>query len=214
MISTRILTLAAAVAVLGVAPGLAQAGARAARPAARPAPAAPAPVQETIEAPAPPPITAVLNAGAAGFTPITANASQDVVAELKAAGQYTTFLKAVETVNMTGFLTAAGRTWTVFAPTDAAFAALPAGTLDNLMKPDNAGQLQALVAYHLVGAKVAASQVKGAKGPVGTAIGKPVEIDGSTADHIKVGDAYVLQEEVAAANGVIYPVDKVLTPPA
>lgn len=202
MISTRILMFAAAAAVLSAAPAV----------AGQPAPAAPATAAPAVEAEAPP-APVVLNAGAAGFTRINPSPAADIVTELKAAGQYGAFLKAAEAVNLTALLGAAGRQLTVFAPTDAAFAALPAGRLDELMKPDNAAQLQQLIAYHVVATKVTADQVKGKKGPVSTAIGKQVEVDGS-ADHIKVGDAYVLQNEVAATNGVIYPVDKVLTPPA
>ena len=197
MFSPRILSLAAVAAVLSAAPAFAQ-----------PAAAPPAPADA---APAPAPV--VPNPGAAGFTPLTPNAGADIVAELKAAGQYTTFLKAADAVNLTGLLSAAGRQITVFAPTDAAFAALPAGALDNLMKPDNAGQLLQLVAYHVVGTKVAVAQVKGAKGPIPTIINKNLDVDG-TGEAIKVNDANVLQPEVAASNGAIYPVDKVLSPPA
>ena len=196
MFSPRILSLAAVAAVLTAAPAFAQPA-----PAAAPADAAPAPAP------------VVPNPGAAGFKSLTPNAGADIVAELKAAGQYTTFLKAADAVNLTGLLSAAGRQITVFAPTDAAFAALPAGALDNLMKPDNAGQLQQLVAYHVVGTKVAVAQVKGAKGPIPTIINKNLDVDG-TGEAIKVNDANVLQPEVAASNGAIYPVDKVLSPPA
>jgi uncharacterized surface protein with fasciclin (FAS1) repeats len=99
----------------------------------------------------------------------------------------------------------------VFAPTDAAFAALPAGELDRLMKPDNATQLQQLLIYHIVNAPVTEAKVKGAKGPVKTVAGSDLLLDGS-ADPYKANSAQVLQANVQATNGLVYVVDHVLSP--
>jgi uncharacterized surface protein with fasciclin (FAS1) repeats len=103
---------------------------------------------------------------------------------------------------------------TLLAPTDAAFDALPPGKLDDLLKPANAAQLQHLLVYHLIAVSVAPSEVEGhAAGPIKTAAGAPVTFDG-TNPVLKINDANVLQAGVAASNGYIYVVDKVLTPPS
>jgi uncharacterized surface protein with fasciclin (FAS1) repeats len=134
--------------------------------------------------------------------------SGDIVATLTASGQFTTLLKALDTVNLTSLLKGPGPL-TLFAPTDSAFAALPAGDLDKLMA-DKAG-LQRLLAYHIVNAKLDSTKVVGVKGPIPTAAGTPVHIDGS-ASPPKANDAVIAQTDVVVSNGVIYPVDHVLMP--
>jgi uncharacterized surface protein with fasciclin (FAS1) repeats len=160
-------------------------------------------------------------AGAAPAAPATAApaagarvaASGDIVATLTASGQFSTLLKALDEVNLTTLLKGPGPL-TLFAPTDAAFAALPAGELDRLMA-DKAG-LQRLLAYHIVNARLDSSKVVGVKGPIPTAAGSPVYIDGS-ASPPKANDAVIAQTDVVVSNGVVYPVDHVLmasfTPP-
>jgi uncharacterized surface protein with fasciclin (FAS1) repeats len=143
---------------------------------------------------------------------IAPNPSADIIANLKAGGQFTTFLKALDGSGLTPLLQKPGAL-TVFAPTDAAFAALPADMLANLMKPENAAQLQQVIAYHIVNTKLAADQVAGhAATPVQSVLNKPITIDGS-ATPIKVNDANVVQAGAPASNGVIYVIDKVLTAP-
>jgi uncharacterized surface protein with fasciclin (FAS1) repeats len=166
------------------------AGAAMAQPA--PAPAAPPP---PAAAPAPPSVS---------LTP-----SGDIVATLKASGQFTILLKALDGANLTSFLQGAGP-FTVFAPTDAAFQALPAGQLDTLMQPANAAQLQALVAYHLINTAVPPSKIAGTKGPIPTAAGPTVLVDGSSSP-IHVNDADVIGQ-ATVTNGQIYVIDKVLSP--
>ena len=101
---------------------------------------------------------------------------------------------------------------TLLAPTDSAFAALPPAQLTTLMQPANAAKLQALLTYHLINARVSLDKVKNhAAGPVTTVATKPVTIDGTGAA-IKINDANVLQAAVPASNGLIYVIDKVLTP--
>ncbi len=144
---------------------------------------------------------------------ITPNPTLDIVANLKASGQFTTLLKALDGSGLTPLLQDKAHSFTLFAPTDAAFAALPPGTLDTLLKPANAAQLQQLIAYHVVATKLAADQVAGhAATPVPSAINKPITVDGTGAA-IKVNDATVIQAAAPASNGVIYVIDKVLTPP-
>jgi uncharacterized surface protein with fasciclin (FAS1) repeats len=169
------------------------------------APAAPAAEAPAATAPVPGP-------GAAGFSPLPTTGAANIVDTLKASGQFTTLLKAADQVNLTGLLSTRNPL-TLIAPTDAAFAQLPPGQLDELLKPENAQKLQGLIVYHLVALKVTKDQIAGHKGPIPSAAQKPIEADGSF-DTLKMNDAVVLQAEVPASNGAIYVVDKVLTPPA
>jgi uncharacterized surface protein with fasciclin (FAS1) repeats len=188
----RIVTLAAASALIA---GSAMAQA----PAADAAPAAPA-------------AEAAPSAAAQAFQPLSTAPSGDLAATLQAAGQFSKFLAAAEKTGL-GALLKGQRELTLFVPTDAAFDALPAGQLDQLMAANPPAQLQGLVVYHIVATKIAPEQVNGAKGPIPTASQKPVDFDGSLSP-MKVNDAVVLQANVPASNGVIYVIDKVLTPPA
>ncbi len=166
---------------------------------------APTPAAPTAEAPAPeaaPP--APPSAAAQAFTPITA--AGNLQATLAASGQFTKFLAAAEKTGLGGFLTGT-RELTILAPTDAAFAEV-AG-LDAMLEANPATDLQRVLVKHIIATKIAASQVTGAKGPVPTAGGTNVEIDGSVMP-MKVDGAVVLQGDVQATNGVIYVIDKVL----
>jgi uncharacterized surface protein with fasciclin (FAS1) repeats len=182
------LMLAGALALVLAAPALAQD----AQPAA---PAAP-----------PPPAAAASAAPSMQLTP-----SGDIIGTLKASGQFTILLKALDAANLTAFLQGAGP-YTLLAPTDDAFKALPAGQLDSLMQPANAAQLQALLAYHIIAVGVPPSKVQGTKGPIPTAAGPDVQIDGS-ATPFKANDADIVGQ-ATVSNGDVYAVDKVLRPQA
>ncbi|CAN7176076.1 fasciclin domain-containing protein [Phenylobacterium sp. LjRoot225] len=134
----------------------------------------------------------------------------DLVETLRASGQFTAFLKAADATNLTGVLKN-NQNLTVFAPTDAAFAALPPGRLDALMadKP----QLQKLLTHHIVNARVDSSKFRGAKGPVPSAAGDSIQLDGS-GETLRADDAAIVQPDVIASNGVLQVVDRVLTPGA
>jgi uncharacterized surface protein with fasciclin (FAS1) repeats len=132
----------------------------------------------------------------------------DIVESLRASGQFTTFLKAAEAANLTGVLKA-NQNLTVFAPTDAAFAALPPGELEQLM--GDRPQLQRLLTHHMVNARVASSAFRSAKGPAPSVAGDSIELDG-TGSVLKADDAEIVQADVAATNGLIQVVDRVLTP--
>lgn len=184
----RLLTAAAAAALIS--------GAAQAQPAeAPPAPAASAPTSETPAMQAP---------------KVVANG--DIIETARASGQFKTFIKAADATNLTGLLKQT-KNLTVFAPTDAAFAALPPGELDKLLLPENKAQLQKLLTYHIVNARLDSSKFAGAKGPVPTVAGTTVEIDGS-GDHVMVNNADVVQADVMATNGIVHVIDKVLTPGA
>lgn len=138
--------------------------------------------------------------------------SGDIVATAQGAGQFTTFLKAAEATNLTGVLKT-NKNLTVFAPTDAAFAALPAGELDRLMLPENRQQLQQLMTYHIVNAPVDSAKIKGKKGPVPTVAGANLVLDGS-GDTLMANNATIVQADIQATNGTLHVVDKVLSPTA
>jgi len=183
---TRFLTTAAVAALLAGA-------AQAQTPTA---PATKAPAQSPAAAPG----------AAAKVTP-----AGDIVETAKASGQFTTFLKAAEATNLTGLLKT-NKNLTVFAPTDAAFAALPAGELEKLMLPENKAQLQKLMIYHIVNAPVTSADFKGSTRKAATVAGPSVELSGG--EKPMVNDATIVQADVAASNGILHVVDKVLTPGA
>ena len=149
--------------------------------------------------------------GSGAFVPLQPNPSANIIAVLKASGEFTKLLAALDSTNLTTLISTHPNL-TLFAPTDTAFAALPPGQLDTLMK--SPAQLQAILTYHLVATTIHASDIKGhAAGQVPTADkSKPITVDGS-GPSIKVNTATVLQPAVAASNGEIYPIDTVLTPP-
>ena len=134
----------------------------------------------------------------------------DLIEAAKASGQLTTFVKAVDAANLTSVLRT-NPNLTVFAPTDAAFAALPAGELDRLMKDPTA--LQKVLTYHVINARVDSGKIIGSKGPVKTVEGDSVVLDGSGATAM-VDGARITQADVMATNGVLHVVDKVLMPGA
>ena len=148
----------------------------------------------------------------AAFQPITPAAGSSIVAVLQASGQFTTLLKAVAATNLTSVLERPG-TLTVFAPTDAAFAALPAGQLASLMLPANASQLQQLVLLHVVNTPIRSTELlnHAATNVPTVATGKTVHLDGSTGT-LKVDGNAVLQSDVKASNGSIFVVGQVLSP--
>ncbi len=204
MTMTRLLGAAAAAALLAGAAQAQTPPTESTPPVATPpgvTPAAPT-------TPAPAPATAATPPAAAMAASPALTARGDIVETLKANGQFKTLVKALEATNMTGVLKT-NRNLTVFAPTDAAFAALPAGELDRLMKDPAA--LQKLLTYHVVNASVDSSKIKGAKGGVGTVAGSEVMVDGS-GETLKANTATIVQADVRPTNGVIHVIDKVLTP--
>jgi uncharacterized surface protein with fasciclin (FAS1) repeats len=138
-------------------------------------------------------------------------AAGDIVATLKGNASFTILVKAIDQAQLSATL-ASVPGLTLFAPTDAAFNALPPAQLAALLKPDNAAVLQKVLIYHLVHLTLDSAKLKGAKGPVPSVEGSQLQIDGSGAV-VKVNDASVIQGDVTATNGVIHVIDKVLVPP-
>lgn len=138
-------------------------------------------------------------------------AEKDIVDTAVAAGQFNTLAAALKAAGLVETLKGDGP-FTVFAPTDAAFAKLPAGTLDMLLKPENKDKLKSILLYHVVPGKVTAEQVMGMSEAKTADDGKEVEIkmeDGKC----MVGDATVTKTDIMCSNGVIHVIDTVLMPP-
>ncbi|WP_299284046.1 fasciclin domain-containing protein [uncultured Tateyamaria sp.] len=137
------------------------------------------------------------------------NTTPDIVDTAVAAGSFTTLVAAVQAAGLVDTLKSPGP-FTVFAPTDEAFAALPAGTVENLLKPENKDQLTAILTYHVVPGQTLAADLAGQRLSVATVNGANLHIDGRNG--VKVEKANVIQADVLASNGVIHVIDKVLLP--
>ncbi|MEO0999708.1 MAG: fasciclin domain-containing protein [Pseudomonadota bacterium] len=143
--------------------------------------------------------------------PAPAAAGQaNIVATAEAAGAFGTLITALETADLVGTLSSDGP-FTVFAPTDEAFAALPAGALDRLLEPENRAQLVEVLTHHVVPGAVLAGELAGQRQSVGTAAGTTLQID-ATRPEVRVGRATVIGADVIATNGVIHVIDAVLLP--
>ena len=136
-----------------------------------------------------------------------AAATADIVDTAVAAGSFTTLVAAVQAAGLVDTLKGDGP-FTVFAPTDAAFAKLPPGTVDALLK--DKAKLTAILTYHVVPGRVTAADV-GKLTTATTVQGGSLAID--TSAGVKINDAHVVQADVMASNGVIHVVDTVLLPP-
>jgi uncharacterized surface protein with fasciclin (FAS1) repeats len=136
-------------------------------------------------------------------------ASADIVETAAAAGHFETLAAALEAAGLTDTLKGDGP-FTVFAPTDEAFAKLPEGTIESLLKSENRDQLVAILTYHVVPGKVTAAEVA-TLDETATVNGADLTIDAS-GSRVKVNDAEVITADVAASNGVIHVIDTVLLP--
>lgn len=138
-----------------------------------------------------------------------ATPAQDIVDTAASAGSFNTLVAAVKAAGLADTLKTAGP-FTVFAPTDAAFAKLPAGTVENLLKPENKAKLQAILTYHVVAGKVAAADVvklRSAK----TVNGQNLTVN-VAAGSVSVNNAKVVKTDILCTNGVIHVIDTVVLP--
>jgi uncharacterized surface protein with fasciclin (FAS1) repeats len=137
-------------------------------------------------------------------------AERDIVDTAVGAGQFQTLAAALKAAGLVETLKGTGP-FTVFAPTDAAFAKLPAGTIENLLKPENKDQLTAILTYHVVPGEVTAADV--------VKLDEAETVNGATVDvtasggKVMVNDANVTTADIAASNGVIHVIDSVILPP-
>lgn len=141
--------------------------------------------------------------------PAKAAGDKDIVETAAGAGQFNTLVTAVKAAGLVETLKGKGP-FTVFAPTDAAFAKLPAGTVESLLKPENKEKLTQVLTYHVVPGKVMAADVKGKVIEAETVEGSTLSIDGTKG--VTVNGANVIKPDVTASNGVIHAVDAVLMP--
>lgn len=138
-------------------------------------------------------------------------AKADIVDTAVNAGSFTTLVAAIQAAGLEETLRGEGP-FTVFAPTDDAFAALPAGTLDDLLKPENKDTLAGILTYHVVAGKTKSKDLAGKTLSVATVNGAEVAIDGT--DGVTVGGATVTKADIRTSNGIIHVIDTVLLPPA
>ena len=138
-----------------------------------------------------------------------ASAKKDIVDTAVAAGSFTTLVSAVKAAGLAATLKGAGP-FTVFAPTDEAFAKLPKGTLADLLKPENKAKLQAILTYHVVSGKVMAADVvklESAK----TVHGQSLTINAKNGA-VMVDNAKVAKTDIETSNGIIHVIDTVVLP--
>ena len=135
--------------------------------------------------------------------------SKDIVDTAVGAGNFTTLVAAVEAAGLVETLKGEGP-FTVFAPTDAAFAALPAGTVEDLLKPENKDKLTAILTYHVVPGKVMSTDLsEGLKAATVQGGEVTITLDGGA----KVNGATISTADIEASNGVIHVIDSVILPP-
>jgi transforming growth factor-beta-induced protein len=162
--------------------------------------------ESTTSTPTPAPSGTGTGSGTSGGAPA---AEKDIIATAEGAGQFGTLVAAVRAADLEATLKGAGP-FTVFAPTDDAFKALPPGTVEDLLKPENKAKLTAILTYHVVAGSVPSSEavkLSTAK----TVNGKDLTL--STANGgLEVNGAKVVTADVKASNGIIHIIDKVIIP--
>ena len=150
----------------------------------------------------------ILLAGIAALAMVSKASAADLV-DTAVAGHFNTLVAAVKAAGLVDALTGPGP-FTVFAPTDAAFAKLPPGTLENLLKPENKDQLRKILTYHVVSGQVTAKDVLKLDSAKTLEGGSLMIHSGNGA--VMVNNAHVTKTDIAASNGVIHVIDTVLLP--
>ncbi len=160
-------------------------------------------------------IKGTLAAGAmAALTACAQDQGNDIIDIAAANGNFTTLVAAVQAAGLEETLRGPGP-FTLFAPTDTAFAALPAGTVDSLLLPENKDQLVSILTYHVVPGSIQSGDVLGTVQDVATVNGKTVRVNGTGGKYgatVRVNNANVTSADIFASNGVIHVIDKVLLP--
>ena len=136
--------------------------------------------------------------------------THDIIDTAVANGSFGTLAAAVKAAGLIETLKGAGP-FTVFAPTDAAFSALPAGTVEGLLKPENKAKLTQILTYHVLSGKVMAADIAGKATHPATVEGSTLDVN-ATGGHVKVNTATVTTADVDCTNGVIHVIDAVLMP--
>src|SRR5271166_288922 len=143
------------------------------------------------------------------FSHAPAQAADDIVDTAVKAGSFTTLVAALKAAGLVQTLEGPGP-FTVFAPTDVAFAKLPKGMVEDLLKPSNKAKLTAILTYHVVPEKIMSSDIQGKKLEVKSLEGADIEVDATHG--VMVDNAKVVTADVVASNGVIHIVDTVMIP--
>lgn len=138
-----------------------------------------------------------------------AKATKDIVDTAVGAGTFTTLVTAVKAAGLVDTLKGKGP-FTVFAPTDEAFAKLPKGTVEDLLKPENKAKLTAILTYHVVPGKILSKDIAGKKTDVKTVQGSKLSVDATSG--VKVDKASVTKADLMTSNGVIHVIDTVVMP--
>ena len=157
-------------------------------------------------------VAAAIVLAGTGFSAIAGghlSSEKSIVKNAAEADNLTTLVAAVKAAGLVEALEGEGPL-TVFAPTDEAFAKLPAGTVEDLLKPENKDRLIAILTYHVVPGKVMSSDLTGKQLAAETLEGSEVQIDASSG--VKVDEATVLAADIEASNGVIHVIDTVIIP--
>ncbi|MDH3231776.1 MAG: fasciclin domain-containing protein [Alphaproteobacteria bacterium] len=139
----------------------------------------------------------------------TAALADDIVDTAAADDQFSTLVAAVKAAGLVDTLKGDGP-FTVFAPTNDAFAKLPAGTVDSLLLPENKDKLIAVLTYHVVPGKVMSGDIAGKKLTAATVQGSNVDIDAMNG--VKIDNASVIAADIETSNGVIHVIDTVILP--
>ena len=142
------------------------------------------------------------------FLSVNGNAL-DIVDTAVSAGQFNTLVAAVEAADLVTTLKGDGP-FTVFAPTDEAFAALPEGTVENLLKPENKEQLISILTYHVVAGKIMSSDIAGTTAMVESVQGS--ELDVNATNGVTVDGATVVTADIETDNGVIHVINRIVLP--
>lgn len=155
-------------------------------------------------------------AATAGLLSACAQPDQgDDIVDIAASNpDFSTLVTAVQAAGLVETLKGPGP-FTVFAPTNDAFAALPAGTVESLLLPENKDKLTAILTYHVVPGQITSDQVIGQRQNVATVQGQTVDVNGMVGKYgsgVRVNDANVTAADIMATNGVIHVIDKVLLP--
>jgi uncharacterized surface protein with fasciclin (FAS1) repeats len=138
---------------------------------------------------------------------VVSESQQTIVDIATSAGSFKTLTAALKAANLVDVLKGKGP-FTVFAPTDEAFAALPEGTVEELLKPENKDKLAKILKYHVVSGAVMSTDLKAGK--VATLEGSEVTIE--LGDSVKVDGAQVVKADIKASNGIIHVIDQVMIP--
>ena len=138
-----------------------------------------------------------------------AGTKSDIVDTASSAGNFNTLVTAVKAAGLVDTLKGPGP-FTVFAPSDEAFARLPAGTVQDLLKPENKSKLVAILTYHVVPGKVMSKDIAGKKMMVKSVEGSEIAVDATNG--VRIDDAKVVKADIDTSNGVIHVIDKVIMP--